>query len=292
MQLSVFTQDSKKNSKIYSKQLLKWIGNKQRFAQEIISQFPDHFNSYFEPFLGSGAVLGVLAPEKGIGSDIFLPLIDIWQTVKNNPTETKNWYRTRWEYFKSTEKKEAYNNIKNAYNENPNAADLLFISRSCYGGVVRFRKTDGYISTPVGIHDPIKPDEFDQRVDLWHNRITYTDFYVSDFEEIMLNSKSGDLIYCDPPYFDTQSILYGAQAFSLKRLLNIIEKCTSRGVYVALSIDGTKKSGKKICDIEYPKGLFKREIMVNVGKSMLKRFQMNGLTLEEHEVKDRLLLTY
>ena len=37
--------------------LLKWIGNKQRFAETIISYMPEQFNNYYEPFLGSGAVM-------------------------------------------------------------------------------------------------------------------------------------------------------------------------------------------------------------------------------------------
>ena len=41
-------------------QLLKWVGNKQRMASEIIRFFPDNYATYFEPFLGSGAVLGTL----------------------------------------------------------------------------------------------------------------------------------------------------------------------------------------------------------------------------------------
>ena len=48
----------------FKSQLLKWIGNKQRFAHEIISFFPRRFQMYHEPFLGSGAVLGVLAPRR------------------------------------------------------------------------------------------------------------------------------------------------------------------------------------------------------------------------------------
>jgi DNA adenine methylase len=41
-----------------------------------------------------------------------------------------------------------------------------------------------------------------------------------------------------------------------------------------------------------PEGLFEREIMLNVGRSMLRRFQMGGQTMEAEEVRDRLLLTY
>jgi hypothetical protein len=59
-----------------------------------------------------------------------------------------------------------------------------------------------------------------------------------------------------------------------------------------LSIDGTKRSGKTVCGLPIPDGLFEREVFVNIGRSMLKRFQMNGKTLEGEVVKDRLLLTY
>ena len=43
-------------------QLLKWIGNKQRFAHEIASYFPTDVKTYYEPFLGSGAVLATMQP--------------------------------------------------------------------------------------------------------------------------------------------------------------------------------------------------------------------------------------
>src|SRR4051812_44371316 len=47
--------------KPFTKQLLKWIGNKQRFAHEIVSYLPDEFGTYYEPFIGSGAVLATLS---------------------------------------------------------------------------------------------------------------------------------------------------------------------------------------------------------------------------------------
>jgi DNA adenine methylase len=113
-----------------------------------------------------------------------------------------------------------------------------------------------------------------------------------DFADAMNQAQQGDLVYCDPPYADSQTILYGAQAFSLQRLFDSIAACKARGAYVALSIDGTKYSGRKICDLPIPEGLFEREVFVSVGRSMLKRFQMEGLSLEDHEVRDRLLLTF
>ena len=148
------------------------------------------------------------------------------------------------------------------------------------------------MSTPCGVHDPISPDSFSKRVDIWHDRVKNTTFKVGDYSDIMLNAKKGDLIYCDPPYSHSQSILYGAQKFDLKEVFQCIAKCKSKGVFVALSIDGTKKSGNYICDLPIPNNLFEREIMVNCGKSMLRRFQLEGKTLENELVSDRLLLTY
>jgi DNA adenine methylase len=276
----------------FNTQLLKWIGNKQRYAHEIISYFPAKFGAYFEPFLGSGGVLATLAPEKGFASDAFKPLMEIWLALKESPNTLKRWYEERWETLMSGGKETEYERIKAAYNAHPNGADLLFLCRTCYGGVVRFRQADGYMSTPCGVHKPIPPGAFARRVDQWHRRTVGTDFAQMDYREAMRRAKPGDVVYCDPPYRHTQSILYGAQSFSLAELFQAIKTCKTRGVYVALSIDGTKRSGNLVCRLPIPRGLFEREAFVNCGRSMLKRFQMNGRTLEEEVVADRLLLTY
>jgi DNA adenine methylase len=275
-------------------QLLKWVGNKQRFAHEIASFFPPlESGTYFEPFLGSAAVLGTIAPKKAIGSDAFKPLMGIWQTLKSDPELLINWYETRWKRFnQSKDGKKIYEEIKASFNEDPNPADFLFLTRSCYGGVVRFRKLDGYMSTPMGPHDPITPESFRKRVEIWYPRIKGTKFMNIDYKEAFEMARAGDVIYCDPPYVDSQGILYGAQSFRLGNLMDSIQEAKSKGVYVALSIDGSKRSDTHQIDIELPKDLFEVEASVNIGRSMLKRFQSLGETLEGEVVQDRLLLTH
>jgi len=275
-----------------SGQLLKWIGNKHRFAREIVSYFPEHFKAYREPFLGSGAVLGTLAPENGVASDSFRPLVEIWQMLHDEPETLKKCYGERWLSMIAGDKVKGYEKIKASYNANPNGADLLFLSRACYGGVVRFRRADGYMSTPCGIHSPIPPASFAARVDEWHELTAGTEFRHEEYQAAMAQAERGDLVYCDPPYSFTQSILYGAQSFDLGELFDVIGECKKRGVYVALSIDGTKRSGNFVCNIPIPPDIFEREIFIECGRSMLRRFQMNGKTLESEEVHDRLLLTY
>ena len=76
-------------------QLLKWVGNKQKFAAEITRSFPTQFGRYFEPFLGSGAILATVAPHNGLGSDTFEPLMQIWKMLKTNSNELVDWYAER-----------------------------------------------------------------------------------------------------------------------------------------------------------------------------------------------------
>ena len=281
--------------KPFRQQLLKWVGNKQRFADEIASFFPREFGTYYEPFLGSAAVMGTLAPaapQRGVGSDAFGPLIEIWQTLAESPDTLKAWYAERWQAMHDGDKVAEYEKLKASYNRNPNGPDFLFLCRSCYGGVVRFRKRDGYCSTPCGPHSPISPESFAARVDEWHRRLSHCTFRKADFEEVMDEAQPGDVIYCDPPYAHSQAILYGAQSFSLPRLLRTIERCKGRGVFVALSIDGTKKTDSRFHDLPIPTGLFEMHTFVNCGRSMLHRFQRGGDTLEDSIVHDRLLLTH
>src|SRR5215213_9551398 len=79
----------------FKSQLLKWVGNKQRFAHEIVSYFPARFGTYYEPFLGSGAVLGTLAPGRAVAADVFPPLVEIWQALRESPETLTRWYAER-----------------------------------------------------------------------------------------------------------------------------------------------------------------------------------------------------
>jgi len=271
------------------KQLLKWVGNKQRYACQIVNLMPD-YRTYVEPFLGSGAVLGTLAPLSGVAGDILEPLVKIWQLLQTNPQDLLAYYTNVWtKYLENRES--TYAQVKASYNELPNPYDLFFLCRACYGGVVRFTR-DGQMSTPLGAHRAISPVSVKERMDAWRERVRNTTFMHSDFEQTMALATKDDLVYCDPPYEYTQRILYGSQNFSLKRLWVTIEQCKSRSAKVVLSLDGKKKSGTVALNFDIPEGLFEREVSIDCGGSMLKRFQKKGETMEDDVVHDRLLLTW
>ncbi|XKT74362.1 MAG: DNA adenine methylase [Patescibacteria group bacterium UBA2163] len=272
------------------KQLLKWVGNKQRYATQIVSQFPHEYNRYIEPFVGSGAILATVAPKKGIAGDTMSPLIEMWDLLKNDPESIYKHYEDLWQQFQQEDRKTVYKKLLDSYNDNPNPLDLVFITRSCYGGIVRFTK-QGRMSTPLGPHNPISPESFYERMYLWRQRIQNTDFYNKSFEELIGMAKENDVVYCDPPYVDSQSILYGAQAFDIKKMWEEIAKAKKRGAFVAVSIDGKKKSGNKTIELDIPEGLFEKEVFIELGSSMLRRFQKKDQTMEGEDVHDRLLIT-
>lgn len=281
--------------------MLKWIGNKQRFAETIVSYMPQQFNNYYEPFLGSGAVMAELLYsdgaklmphfQKAYGSDILPFLVDIFILAKENPELLTEYYRREiTEYYLSPEKK--YNEIREDFNENHNPYDFLLLSRTCYSGVIRFRKSDGYMSTPRGPHSPIKPDIFEKRVLQWHELLEKASFCCESYIEALNKPQSGDVVYCDPPYTHSQSIIYGAQDFNIDELWKKIEECKSRGVKVMLSINGMRDSQKKDISITPPEGLFERKLYIDCGTSMIDRLQNTGKAMKDKKVDDQLLLTW
>ena len=281
--------------------LLKWIGSKQRFAETIISYMPAQFGSYYEPFLGSGAVMAALLKadstmmlphfDTAYGSDILPFLIDVFSEVKTAPEGLIEYYGSAIEeYYKNP--KEQYETIRQRFNTDHNSRDFVLLSRTCYSGIIRFRKADGYMSTPVGPHKPISPDTFRKRVILWHELLQKASFETVSFETAMDRPQEGDVVYCDPPYTHSQSIIYGAQGFDINVLWQKIVECKARGAKVLLSINGMRESKKKDISVVIPDGIFDRKIIVDCGTSMIDRLQNTGKTMVDEKVDDLLLLTW
>ncbi len=281
--------------------LLKWIGNKQRFAGAIISYMPQQFENYYEPFLGSGAVIAelinadatMLFPKfaHAYGSDILPFLIDIFKITKENPQSIIDHYKKEIsEYYQDPINK--YSEIRDRFNAEHNPYDFLLLSRTCYSGVIRFRKTDGYMSTPLGPHKPISPETFERRGTQWHNLLQKASFTCESYTESMRRPKEGDVVYCDPPYTHSQSIIYGAQNFDISVLWKMIAECKERGAKVMLSINGMRESKRKDISVTPPDGLFERKLFLNCGISMIDRLQNNGKEMKDKNVYDQLLLTW
>jgi len=262
---------------------------------------PCEFQDYYEPFLGSGAVLAELLSRhenemfpmfnNAYASDVLPFLIDIFNIAKKEPERLVSYYSDQVEEY-SQNPDEAYSAIRDRFNANPNPWDFCLLSRTCYSGIIRFRKADGYMSTPRGPHKPLRAESFSSRVDAWSRLIQSVDFSAMDYRQAMDRPRAGDVVYCDPPYTHSQSILYGAQEFVIDELWRKINECKQRGVYVLLSINGFRESKRKDISVQVPEGLFARELTVNCGTSMIDRLQNNGNKMDGEQVHDKLLLTW
>ena len=69
---------------------VKWAGGKRQLKNEIKQRMPKKFNSYFEPFVGGGALLMELQNEKNTISDVNSQLIGTYKSVRDNPGELMN----------------------------------------------------------------------------------------------------------------------------------------------------------------------------------------------------------
>lgn len=282
-------------------QLLKWIGNKNKYAHQIINLMPRDINNYIEPFLGSGAILANLVDKdmnseerifnNAIGADILEPLIGIFNEVKYNPENVANYYENIINEF-NQDRENTYLNVRERFNTNRGCLDFLILTRTCYSGVIRFRKSDGYMSTPIGPHNPISPEKFRQRVQIWHDILENVTILRSDFRETIRMAGEGDLIYCDPPYTHSQSILYGAQNFTIESLWDSLREAKNRGARIMLSINGKKKSKKQDIGIEIPYDIFERYIYIDCGVSMINRLQRQGQSMLDENVHDMLLFSW
>lgn len=269
-------------------QILKWVGNKIRYAEAIAAQFPD-YETYFEPFVGTGAVLATLAPGRAVASDMILPLIELLKLVQRDPDALLDHYE-RHATAIAAEGNSAYLLVRDRYNDQPSPHDLLVISRTCYGGVMRFTR-EGSISTPLGPHRPMSRVKLETFMREWQERLQGTEFVVQDYRQTLQMADRGDLAYCDPPYVHGQSILYGAQDFEIGALWKAVAAAKERGVAVAVSVDGYRRSGSREIELRLPSDLFERELLIDRGGCMLRRFQLKTHVRDEG-VADRLLLTW
>jgi len=71
-----------------------------------------------------------------------------------------------------------------------------------------------------------------------------------------------------------------------------VASAVERGARVLVSVDGWRRSGKKSIELGLPDGLFSRELLIERGGCMLRRFQMTGEDMSSEHVADRLLLSW
>lgn len=246
--------------------VIKWSGSKRSQAVQIKSFFPEEFDTYYEPFVGGGSMLYAVYPEKAICGDICEPLIQLWNEIKNNPGALSEAYRTRWTRLQ-TEGHTAYYDIRDEFNKNHSPEDLLFLSRTCVNGLIRFNTNGEFNNSLHHTRPGIHPDRLKKIVLDWAEHIQGSCFLAADYRETTETATNKDLIYLDPPYFHTKGRYYGTINFD--EFLEYLETLNSKGIKYVLSFDGTR--GEDSFTVDLPKELYKRHEMIPSGNSSFKK---------------------
>ncbi|MHB8157642.1 MAG: DNA adenine methylase [Desulfocucumaceae bacterium] len=177
--------------------VLKWAGGKRQMLGQYKEFFPHRFNAYHEPFLGGGAVFFHLAPPVAYLSDWNDELINMYlviQTGVDQLVEDLSQHKNEEEYYYRVRALDT-----RSLDEVQRASRLIFLNKTCYNGLYRVNKK-GQFNVPFGKYK--RPGFFD--VDLLLSAsaaLRQAKIFKADFNVVLENAGTGDLVYFDPPYF-------------------------------------------------------------------------------------------
>lgn len=192
--------------------------------------------NWIEPFFGTG-VVGFNVPVgcKYIVGDSNPHIINFYNGILRGEITSSN-VRSYLEYegnllSLSGENGYAhYREIRDRFNKEYNPFDFLFLSRSCFNGMMRFNKL-GKWNVPFCK----KPNRFSRSyITKICNQVMGVEniissgswsFHHKDFIETIKYAKRGDIIYCDPPYFGRYADYYNGWSYEdEERLFNALQE--------------------------------------------------------------------
>ena len=246
--------------------LLKWAGGKRQLLPALEPYYPQSFQRYLEPFVGSGAVFfhlaanGVLDGRAAVLSDVNADLIGLYRVVRDRTEavitellDLQREHRQRGEacYYEVRDQRfnpararlAADGGERTAADYSPAlAAMLIFLNRTGFNGLFRLNRL-GEFNVPAGRYkDPRICDPVHIRAVANVLRRPGLDIEQRSFEAALGEAGDGDFVYCDPPYAPlsrTSSFAsYTAAGFASmdqQRLLQAVVQACHRGAHVVMS---------------------------------------------------------
>ena len=229
---------------------VKWAGGKCQLLPQIKERMPEKYNSYFEPFVGGGAVIFELLPTNALINDINKALINAYRQICNAPeaflAAVKQLDEAMWE-----DGKKYYYSLREHYNDKLMKAEydvelaalFVFINKHCFNGLYRVNGK-GLFNVPYNNSRRTSVDEsIIMEVSRYLQGITIMD---GDFEEACEGAGQGDFVFIDSPYAPlnpTSFESYTKEGFDIeshRRLSNLFDKLTNRGCYCMLTNHNTE----------------------------------------------------
>lgn len=228
---------------------LKWVGGKRQLMPAIKELIPKNYTNYYEPFIGGGAVLFDLQPKNAVINDFNEELINVYQTIKENPEELISDLKTHKnesDYFYDLRALDREDNFENLSNIKK-ASRVIYLNKTCYNGLYRVNNS-GEFNSPFGRYkNPNIVNETTIRAVskyLNTNKITILN---GDFEEALKGIKKGSFVYFDPPYHPVSAssnftgyVQGGFDIYEQVRLRDLCNKLNEKGINFLLSNSATQ----------------------------------------------------
>lgn len=236
----------KEIKKVTLQPFTKWTGGKRQLLPVIRELIPKTYNRYFEPFVGGGALFFDLAPKDAVINDFNAELINCYQQIKDNPQELIEILKVHQEY----NSKEYYLDLRSAdrderidmMSEVQRAARILYMLRVNFNGLYRVNSKNQF-NVPYGRYKnpKIVDEELISAISVYINN-NQLEIKVGDFEKAIVDVRTGDFVYFDPPYIplsETSAFTsYTHEGFSFAdqvRLRDAFKRLSDTGSYVMLS---------------------------------------------------------
>ena len=182
--------------------ILKWAGGKSKLLPQILAKLPEEIGTFYEPFVGGGAVFFALANQRrfarAVISDLNGDLVEVYRGVKANVKGVivllqehalrhgrDHYYDTRGVDVSRLDRCER-------------AARLIYLNKTGYNGLYRVNRS-GQFNVPFGRYkNPTICDE--PRLRAASRALKGVQILHGDFEQSCASAEPGDAVYFDPPY--------------------------------------------------------------------------------------------
>lgn len=220
----------KKNSEnILCKPFVKWVGGKTQLMPEILKRIPQNINRYYEPFIGGGAVLFNLQPEKAYISDVNPELINTYNVIKSDVNSlikdlAKHIYDKEYFYkIRDVDRSASFGKWSTV----KRASRFIYLNKTCFNGLYRVNSS-GHFNCPFGSY--VNPKILDaDNLRACSKVLQKVQIKLESFEEIADTIKKPDFVYFDPPYVPLSKSAnftsYSKEGFEIKMQQNLFELC-------------------------------------------------------------------
>ena len=236
---------------IKGKPFVKWAGGKRQIIDKLKSYAPYEFDTYYEPFVGGGALLFELAPKKAVINDSNKELMNVYSVLCDEDKFNKmcrllNNYEVKHseEFYYDLRNKDKNKKTFDRLSDYTRAARTIYLNKACFNGLYRVNSKNEF-NVPFGKKEKVNTYDGGNLITV-SNYLTMNDIKILsvDFEEALKDAKKGDFVYFDPPYdSDTNTFnSYTEGGFGKeeqRRLARVFKELDDRGVYVMLSNHNT-----------------------------------------------------